>query len=214
MIGTLPDGFPWLESQSRKQMKDVELAANLLMYFEEGVRGYSQDELDQAFSDRDTEWEGRDDAERRFIQTVECLSVLVINPDESPVFKARMRNQADFYSLFTATAELIERGSITGSDPGPSSRLAAFVGTVEDEDRRRSANRCCGQMHLASITRDVVRALEISSSSKFSRVSQRNCPHQIVRTALERRISRSAVSKDSPSTNAVAPIMRSAGSRG
>src|SRR5580658_6793992 len=38
--------------------------------------------------------------------------------------------------------------------------------------------------------------------------------YQIVRTALDRRISRFAVSKDIPSTSAVAPIMRSAGSLG
>ena len=38
--------------------------------------------------------------------------------------------------------------------------------------------------------------------------------HQIVRITLDRRISRSAVTRGSPSTNAVAPIMRSAGSFG
>ncbi len=38
--------------------------------------------------------------------------------------------------------------------------------------------------------------------------------HQIVWTTLERRISRSAVIRESPSTSAVAPIMRSAGSLG
>jgi len=41
-----------------------------------------------------------------------------------------------------------------------------------------------------------------------------HCSHQIVRIVFDRRISRSAVSKDSPSTSAVAPIMRSAGSLG
>jgi len=48
------------------------------------------------------------------------------------------------------------------------------------------------------------------------RASLRLCSsaYQIVRSALDRRISRSAVSRDSPSTSAVAPIMRSAGSLG
>jgi hypothetical protein len=53
----LPEGFPRIETQSRKQMKDIELVSNLLLSFEYGVRGYSQDELDEAFSDRDTSWE-------------------------------------------------------------------------------------------------------------------------------------------------------------
>jgi len=41
-----------------------------------------------------------------------------------------------------------------------------------------------------------------------------NPAHQIVRSALECRILRSAVTSESPSTKAVAPIIRSAGSRG
>jgi hypothetical protein len=51
-------------------MKDVELVANLLLLLEASisglakddlgeVRGYSQDELDEALSERDTEWEFR-----------------------------------------------------------------------------------------------------------------------------------------------------------
>ena len=52
MSKALPENFPRLESQSRKQMKDVELVANLLLSLEEGIKGYSQDELDVAFSDQ------------------------------------------------------------------------------------------------------------------------------------------------------------------
>ena len=33
MVKILPESFPRIESQSRKQMKDVELVANLLLFF-------------------------------------------------------------------------------------------------------------------------------------------------------------------------------------
>ena len=68
MVKILPESFPRIESQSRKQMKDVELVANLLFFFEEGVRGYSQDELDQAFSERDSEWENAEAIREQFVE--------------------------------------------------------------------------------------------------------------------------------------------------
>jgi hypothetical protein len=38
-------------------MKDVEFVANLLCSLEDGIKGYSQDELDEAFSDREVTWD-------------------------------------------------------------------------------------------------------------------------------------------------------------
>lgn len=137
MLKELPEGFPRFESQSRKQMKDVELVANLLLYFEEGVRGYSQDELDQAFSDRDVEWEERDDAASRFAKTLKCLAQVVIRPEAGPLDKTRLRNQADFYSLFTAAAELCKESEAPCQDPEVSRRLAQFIYIVEDEEQRK-----------------------------------------------------------------------------
>jgi hypothetical protein len=136
MTKALPDGFPRIESQSRKQMKDVELVANLLLYFEDGVRGYSQDELDQAFSDRETNWDNTDAARQRFTETLDCLKELVKKPEVDPLFKTRLRNQADFYSLFTACAELLQRGSLKCTDRVPAERLLEFIATVEHDDRR------------------------------------------------------------------------------
>jgi len=52
-------------------------------------------------------------------------------------------------------------------------------------------------------------ALPFTQQSSLSRPS-----HQIVRSARDRRIARSAVSRGSPSTKAVAPIIRSTGSLG
>ena len=52
------------------------------------------------------------------------------------------------------------------------------------------------------------------SNTGQSVLFQCRCSHQIVLIAFDRRILRSAVSKDSPSTSAVAPKIRSAGSFG
>jgi hypothetical protein len=141
MFKKLPEGFPRLESQSKKQMKDVELVANLLLSFESGVRGYSQDELDEAFSDRDVEWEKRDEAETWFSETLECLSAFVKLPRDNPLLKSRMRNQADFYSLFTAVGQMAEERPHLCSDDVFATRLADFLSVVEDEQRRQSSKR-------------------------------------------------------------------------
>ncbi len=136
MFGALPDGFPRLESQSRKQMKDVELVANLLLYFEDNVRGYSQDELDQAFSDRDAEWEARDTSIMRFRQTVNCLVTFVQLPEVGPICKTRMKNQTDFYSLFTAVADLTQHAPTLCDDVAVAGRLVEFISKVESEEGR------------------------------------------------------------------------------
>jgi len=136
MSKTFPEGFPRFESQSRKQMKDVELVANLMLYFEEGIRGYSQDELDQAFGDRDSNWDFAETARRRFTETVACLNSLIRLPGTNPLFKTRLRNQADFYSLFTATSELLAHGSVSCSDQATAVRVADFIAIVEDEQMR------------------------------------------------------------------------------
>lgn len=136
LFKTLPEGFPRIESQSRKQMKDVELVANLLLFLEEGIRGYSQDELDEAFSDRETSWESAANIRTRFVETVNCVRHLVLKPPENPIFKSRLRNQADFYSLFSAVAEALGAGSLQCEDDASVTRLAEFIASVEDEERR------------------------------------------------------------------------------
>jgi hypothetical protein len=141
MFKKLPEGFPRLESQSRKQMKDVELVANLLLCFNEGVRGYSQDELDQAFSDRDAEWEAKDSSEAWFNETLECLNTFVRLPEENPLWKTRMRNQADFYSLFAAVGKIRQEHSDVCSSEVFAMRLAQFLNIVEDESSRQKSKQ-------------------------------------------------------------------------
>jgi uncharacterized protein with ParB-like and HNH nuclease domain len=49
---TLPS-FPNIAAQSRRQMKDSEFVAQLLLFMEKGVASLSQDALDEAYSERE-----------------------------------------------------------------------------------------------------------------------------------------------------------------
>jgi hypothetical protein len=143
-----PENFPRIESQSRKQMKDVELVANLLLLLEAmiageakeelgQVRGYSQDELDEAFSQRDTDWEYRTQVMTRFTQVAEMVRDIVTrqDPPAVPLYKTRLRNQADFYSLFGAIAEISKNGASYSSEC-LAMQLSEFIETVENEESR------------------------------------------------------------------------------
>ena len=66
MFSQFPPYFPNITSRSKKQMKDVEFVAHILLLLESGPKGYSTAQLDQAFSDRDTEWSQREDVVERF----------------------------------------------------------------------------------------------------------------------------------------------------
>lgn len=149
MAATLPEGFPRIESRSRKQMKDVELAANLLLFFEEGIQGYSQDEMDKAFSDRDSNWEASIEVKKRFLKTLDCLAKLAALPEDAPLSKTRLRNQADFYSIFTAVAEATEGRPDCTLDENAARRLSGFIALVEDEEKRED-NRSAAEYYRAT----------------------------------------------------------------
>ena len=53
----LPPRFPNIVSQSKRQMKDVENVAIMLLFLEIGERSLSQSDIDQAFSAREEEWQ-------------------------------------------------------------------------------------------------------------------------------------------------------------
>lgn len=138
----LRDGFPRIESQSRKQMKDVELVANLLLSLESGIRGFSQEDLDSAFSERESNWESGGDVQARFVETLTYLRSLAPLPEPNPISKSRFRNQADFYSLFLAAAGLVRDGVIHSDPPSTvAERLSHFVQLVEDEPSREGNPR-------------------------------------------------------------------------
>jgi Protein of unknown function DUF262 len=137
LFRVLPEGFPRLEIQSKKQMKDVELVANLLLSMEMGIRGFSQDELDAAFSEREESWNEAANIKSRFMAVNACVSELATKPANNPISKTRFRNQADFYSLCMAL-DLLLKGGNSCSASQMSQRLADFAGSVEDEDIRFS----------------------------------------------------------------------------
>lgn len=134
MKSALPEGIPNIAVRSRKQMKDVEFVATLLLLLESGVETTSQVDLDVAFSDRDTTWENRDDVVSQFKQTIDRLNRLLRGPRERDWKKSRFRNQLDFYSLFSAVAE-------AEFDPANCDQvvqqLLNFADAVDDEERRK-----------------------------------------------------------------------------
>lgn len=98
----LSSSFPRITGKSQKQMKDVELVAQLLLLIEIGPKGYSSDELDEAFSSRDAEWDSKQDVVSRYKRVINTLKSILDSDDDNVIAKSRLRNQADFYSLFGA----------------------------------------------------------------------------------------------------------------
>jgi len=133
---TLPKNFPRFAHQSRKQMKDVEFVALLLLLLEEGAKGYSQDGLDEAFTSRDGSWDKRIEMENAFRDTVMIIKTIIESSDQAKeLFSSRLRNQADFYSLFGAIGLLNAEGKLVPA-PEAAKRLLGFVADVEDEVKR------------------------------------------------------------------------------
>ena len=107
MISVLPQNFPSIPLKARQQMKDVEFVTLLLLFLEEGVKSYRQDDLDKAFNERDLVWEERDEIEAQFKKVIELTKELLNQcPSNINLCKTRLKNQADFYSLFGAVSEL------------------------------------------------------------------------------------------------------------
>jgi hypothetical protein len=104
--------FPRINEQSKRQMKDVEIVATLLLFLEEGPRGYSALDLDSAFSKRESEWEEEQEIVDEFRSVVQILADLVNNPAGQFLSQSRFRNQADFYSLLAGIAELRRQGQL------------------------------------------------------------------------------------------------------
>jgi hypothetical protein len=131
----LPPNFPRFAAQSRKQMKDVELTALLLLSLEEGPRGYSQDDLDKAFSDRDDAWESRVECDNRYRDAIGYIARLVDQDDQ--LLNSRLKNQADFYSLFGAIDSLHQDGTL-GSVEHTGDVLTRFLARVDQTPEREA----------------------------------------------------------------------------
>jgi hypothetical protein len=139
MFLMMPPYFPNITPRSRKQMKDVEFVAHVLLLLETGPKGYSTTQIDQAFSDRDSEWEKREEIIERFRAVVGKVNEILAMPDQGQeLIRSRLKNQADCYSFFGAVDQLLREGII----PDPStaaSRLITFIERVESEGARAGA---------------------------------------------------------------------------
>lgn len=134
MAESLPKNFPRFADQSRKQMKDVEFVALLLLLIEEGPKSYSQDDLDKAFTDRDASWEQRIAVENTFREAIGAIKAIVESSDAAKELAgSRLRNQADFYSLVGAAALLKREGRLAPSVVA-AERLARFIAVVDAEE--------------------------------------------------------------------------------
>ena len=133
---TLPRNFPRIAPQSRQQMKDIEFVGLLLLLLEEGPKGYSQDALDQAFTNRDADWEDRQHIETEFRRAIGTITEILAQPtNEGALENSRLRNQADFYSLFGSIADNQRANRLVESTQA-AKRLLQFVQDVEDETGR------------------------------------------------------------------------------
>lgn len=133
----LPQNFPRFDPQSRRQMKDVEFTAQLLLLLELGPKGYSQDDLDTAFTDRDTTWDNKNKIESLFKHVVEVLKNAIETSEGNYLTKTRLRNQADFYSLFGAIGILLQENELPSVE-NIVKNLQRFIEKIENENLRLS----------------------------------------------------------------------------
>ena len=132
LLRELGDNFPSIGPQQKRQMKDVELTASLLLLLEKGPQGYSASQLDEEFSERDDEWPLGDELLGKFDAVIRRLKALLGAPTGGQLRTSRLRNQADFYSLFGAlasTPDHIDWERVA-------TKLKAFVDAVADEHAR------------------------------------------------------------------------------
>jgi hypothetical protein len=132
---TLPKNFPFIQPSSRKQMRDDEFLAQLLLQIEEGPKSYSQDDLDKAFSSRDPVWEKCEEVTDKYRSTIQKIDQIVRSDQTGELIRGRLRNQADFYSLVGGIHRLSEEGHELNVDDARE-RLRQFVAIVETEERR------------------------------------------------------------------------------
>lgn len=134
MASILPPNFPSIPTRARNQMKDVEFVALLLLFLEEGVKSYRQDDLDKAFNDRDLAWEEQDEIKSEFKQVILSIKELLArSPQHIHLSKTRLKNQADFYSFFSAIAEL-NREKLLNITADICQRIYEFMETVKSPE--------------------------------------------------------------------------------
>ena len=159
MAGETPE-FPRIVTQSRNQMKDVQLVAELLLLAEKGPRSYSQDELDDAFAARDDQWEDKARVERAFRAAIAYTKALISANDD--IRGSRLRNQIDYYSLIGAILEL--QGTDAAKPASDVATLLANFAHEVDSDESR------GQRADAQAYYDAARSAASDTSNRRARI--------------------------------------------
>jgi hypothetical protein len=137
MVTELGSDVPRISETARRQMRDVELVAQLLLMIEDGPQAYSQDALDTVTALKDTDWDAEEPVREVFQAVVELLKPVAAGMAGA---NPRLRNQADFYSCFGTLAALVQRDEVP--QPGDiTQRLNAFFEVVNDDAAREADAR-------------------------------------------------------------------------
>ncbi|MEI6445051.1 MAG: DUF262 domain-containing protein [Nostocales cyanobacterium ELA583] len=166
MFEYLGGNFPTIDQRTKKQMKDVEMVAQLLLFLEEGVRAYSQEYLDKSFSDRDIDWEYEENIKAEFRHTVESIKSILELSQDINLSKTRLKNQADFYSLFGAIAELNRENELKISKE-ICERIKSFLEVVEDKELRNVSRDSLDNYHRNAL--DYYKAVKQSFTDSGAR---------------------------------------------
>jgi hypothetical protein len=114
-------------------MKDVEFVSLLLLFLEQGTTSYSQIDLDLEFTKREDEWERRAEIAENFRQVIEGIALLTRDRRHGfEIARSRLRNQADFYSLFGAVYELLKESAMPAAEEA-CERLLRFLEAVGNQ---------------------------------------------------------------------------------
>lgn len=145
----LPKNFPRFAQQSKKQMKDVEFVALLLLLLEAGPKGYTQNDLDEAFTVRDSSWDDEIAVVSEFRDVIAWINDVICFPGGAKdLVSSRLRNQADFYSLFGAVGLLKREGKLPDVADAVN-RLSGFVVRVDDDTARKADDDLMGYYDAA-----------------------------------------------------------------
>ncbi|MDM8515912.1 DUF262 domain-containing protein [Desulfobacterales bacterium HSG16] len=135
LFSQLYQNFPRISSQYRKKMKDVELLSQLLLLVEEGPKGYSIDDLNEAFSNRDMEWDQQNEVVNSYKDVVGIIKSIIEQDNDNRIIKSRFRNQADFYSLFGMLADLKRNNALPPLEL-LTEKLVKFLNFVDNDESR------------------------------------------------------------------------------
>lgn len=131
--------FPRIAPKSMREMKDYEFVSQLLLLLEEGPKGYSSDELDKEYSNRESDWEKKSNVIAKYENIIKHLYEIIQIDTNDIISRSRLRNQADFYSLFGALSQLIDE-KYQFDYILTQQRLIGFISILENESERIKTN--------------------------------------------------------------------------